>query len=227
MKIIILDSGLGGKDFIKKLKKLKDININLKCQFVKIFDNMVSSYDKKFVRTNLLLKLYNEYSYKNINSIVIACHSASSCILDILIENNFNINNINIYEPIIPMCLHIKEKKYKNILILSTPLTEKIRWHYRLLNSNNIKIKYLTFPLLAKQIENNNDFNQSIKRLKTQKEYITQCDCVVLGCTHYNIIKDVILDELSKYNFNGVILDSNEILVKYFNSNIHKPPKSI
>ena len=69
MKIIILDSGLGGKDFIKKLK-------DIKCQFVKPFDNMVSSYDKKFVRTNLLLKLYNEYSYKNINSIIIACHSA-------------------------------------------------------------------------------------------------------------------------------------------------------
>jgi glutamate racemase len=225
MKIIILDSGLGGKDFIKKLKKLK--KINLKCKFVKLFNNMVSSYDKKFVRTNLLLKLYNEYSYKNINSIIIACHSASSCILDILIENNFNINNINIYEPIIPMCLHIKEKKYKNILILSTHLTEKIRWHYRLLNSNNINIKYLTFPLLAKQIQNNIDFNQSIKRLKKQKEYIEKCDCVVLGCTHYNIIKDLILDELSKYNFNGVILDSNEILVKYFNSNIHKSPKSI
>ena len=225
MKIIILDSGLGGKDFIKKLKKLKDINI--KCQFLKPFDNMVSSYNKKFVRTNLLLKLYNEYSYKNINSIIIACHSASSCILDILIENNFKINNINIYEPIIPMCQHIKEKKYKNILILSTLLTEKIRWHYRLLNSNNIKIKYLTFPLLAKEIENNNNFNQSIKRLKIQKEYIKQCDCVVLGCTHYNIIKDVILDELAKYNFNGVILDSNEILLKYFNSNIHKPPRSI
>jgi hypothetical protein len=40
-------------------------------------------------------------------------------------------------------------------------------------------------------------------------------------------LKDLILDELSKYNFNGVILDSNEILVKYFNSNIHKSPKLI
>jgi glutamate racemase len=177
---------------------------------------MVSSYNKKYVRNNLLRILYNEYSYKNINSIIIACHSASSCILDILIKNNFIINNINIYEPIIPMCLYIKEKKYKNILILSTPLTEKIRWHYKLLNLDNINIKYLTFPLLAKQIENNDNFNISIKRLKKQKEYIKKCDCIVLGCTHYNIIKDIILDELTKYNFNGVILDSNEILLKYY-----------
>ncbi len=105
---------------------------------------------------------------------------------------------------------------YKEI-ILSTLLTEKIRWHYRLLDSPNRNIKYITFPLLAKQIEDNNNYSSSLIRLKKQHEFINKCDCVVLGCTHYNIIKDDILDELVKYNFNGVILDSNEILVKYYN----------
>ena len=118
------------------------------------------------------------------------------------------------------MCLYIKEKKYKNILILSTPLTEKIRWHHRLLDSNNIKVKYITFPLLAKQLENNNNFDESIYRLKIQQDYIKKCDCVVLGCTHYNTIKDEILNELkTKYNFKGVILDSNDILLDYYKKN--------
>jgi glutamate racemase len=215
MKIIVMDSGLGGKDFINKLKKV----IKTKYEFVKLFDNMVSSYNKNYVR-EYLIKLLNNYSSKNIKSIIIACHSASSCILDILIKNNFIINNINIYEPIIPMCLYIKEKKYKNILILSTPLTEKIRWHHRLLDSTNIKIKYITFPLLAKQLENNNNFDESIGRLKIQQDFIKKCDCVVLGCTHYNTIKDEILNELkTKYNFKGVILDSNDILLDYYKTN--------
>lgn len=215
MKIIVMDSGLGGKDFINKLKKV----IKIKYEFVKLFDHMVSSYNKNYVR-EYLLKLLNNYSSTNIKSIIIACHSASSCILDILIKNNFIINNINIYEPIIPMCLYIKEKKYKNILILSTPLTEKIRWHYRLLDSNNIKIKYITFPLLAKQLENHNNFDESIDRLKIQQDFIKKCDCVVLGCTHYNTIKDEILNELkNKYNFKGVILDSNDILLHYYKTN--------
>jgi len=217
MKIIVIDSGFGGKDFIKKAKDFINKSKNIKYKLIIPFDKMVSTYDKKFVRNNLLSILYNDFSYKKINSIIIACHSASSCILDILIENDFVINNIHIFEPIIPMCKYIKEKKYKNILILSTPLTEKIRWHYRLLVSSNRNIKYITFPLLAKQIENNSNFNQSLIRLKKQQEFIKNCDCVVLGCTHYNIIKDYILDELVKYNFNGVILDSNEILVKYYN----------
>jgi glutamate racemase len=217
MKIIVIDSGLGGKDFINKFKNFTNLkNINSRCKLVIPFDKMVSSYNKDFVRNNLLSILYNDFSCKKVVSIIIACHSASSCILDILNDNNFTINNIKIFEPITPMCQYIKEKKYKNILILSTPLTEKIRWHYRLLKSPNRNIKYITFPLLAKQIEDNTNYNNSLARLKKHHEFIKKCDCVILGCTHYNIIKDDILDELVKYNFNGVILDSNEILLKYY-----------
>lgn len=109
---------------------------------------------------------------------------------------------------------------YKNILILSTILTEKIRWHYRLLNSNDIKVKYITFPLLPKIIENKGkDFKKSFNRLINKKDFLKKkCDCVVLGCTHFNIIKGLISKELkTKYNFNGIVLDSNEILLKYFN----------
>jgi len=218
MKIIVIDSGFGGKDFIKKAKDFINKSKNIKYKLLIPFEKIVSTYNKDFVRNNLLSILYNDFSYKKVVSIIIACHSASSCILDILIKNNFVINNIHIFEPIIPMCKYIKEKKYKNILILSTPLTEKIRWHYRLLVSPNRNIKYITFPLLVKQIENNSNFNyyNSLARLKKQYEFIKKCDCVVLGCTHYNIIKDDILEELVKYHFNGVILDSNEILVKYY-----------
>ena len=177
---------------------------------------MVSEHNKEDVRKYLLEKL-NNISGKNL-TFIIACHSASSCILDILIENNFVINNINIFEPILPTCVFIKEKKYKNILILSTTLTEKIRWHYRLLNSDDIQVEYITFPLLPKTIETKSkEFNKSINRLIIKKEFLKICDCVVLGCTHFNIIKTLISNELkTKYNFNGIVLDSNEILLKHF-----------
>jgi glutamate racemase len=214
MKLIIIDSGLGGKDYIKKLRNL--VNSEIDCEFVKPFENMITTYDKKYVRDNII-NLLSHFSYKNIHSIIIACHSISSCILDILFENNFIVNNINIYEPIIPMCLYIKQNKKYNILVLSTPLTHKIKWHYRLMKYYTIKIKYVSFPLLAKEIEDNTIFNKSLERLKKQEEFIKKCDCVVLGCTHYNIIKDAILHELHhKYNFHGVILDSNEILLNFF-----------
>lgn len=210
-----MDSGSGGLDFIKRLEKVrKDQQI----KFVKLFNKPVSNHNKNFVRQQLL-EIINTVSLNQPHFIVIACHSASSCILDILIQNNFVINNIPIFEPILPMCYYLKEKKYKKILILSTTLTEKIRCHYRLLNSNNVQIKYITFPHLPRRIDNNNSegINESIKRLANKKEYLKKCDCVVLGCTHFNSIKKLLSKELrNKYNFNGVILDSNEVLLKYF-----------
>jgi glutamate racemase len=209
MKIIVIDSGLGGKDFMKKLKELK-----YKCEFVKPFDSVVVKNDKNYVRYNIM-KLLRTYSHTKVQSIIIACHSISSCIIDILIENKFKINNIPIYEPVIPMCFYISQHKYKyrNILILSTPLTRRIQWHYRLLKSNSRVIKYLTFPRLAKELELSMSYNKSLVRLQKKKKFIEKCDCIILGCTHYNTIKGEILQEVrSKYNFKGDILDSNEIL---------------
>lgn len=211
MKIIVIDSGLGGKDFMKKIQ-------GYKCEFVKPHETIVTGDDKKYVRDNIM-KLLRSYSHTKIHSVIIACHSISSCILDILIKNNFRINNIPIYEPIIPMCSYITQKTYKNknILVLSTPLTRRIGWHYRLLKSKRREIKYLTFPELATELELGRSYNKSLDRLQRQKEFIEKCDCVVLGCTHYNTIKDVISTELkSKYNFKGVVLDSNEILANFF-----------
>ena len=72
--------------------------------------------------------------------------------------------------------------------------------------------------MLAKELELGMNYNKSLDRLQKEKEIIKRCDCIVLGCTHYNIIKDVISRELrdNKYNFKGVILDSNEILANFF-----------
>jgi glutamate racemase len=216
MKIIVIDSGLGGKDFMKKLR-------GYKCEFVKPHDTIVTGDNKIYVRDKIM-KLLLSYSHTKIHSVIIACHSISSCILDILIENNFTINNIPIYEPIVPMCSYIIQKTYKNknILVLSTPLTQRIRWHYRLLKSKFHTIKYLSFPKLATELELGRSYNNSLDRLQKQKEFIKYCDYVVLGCTHYNTIKDAISRELRiKYNFKGVVLDSNEILANFFVLNEH------
>ena len=216
MKIIVIDSGLGGKDFMKKLR-------GYKCEFVKPLDSIVTGDDKIFVRDKIM-KLLLSYSHTRIHSVIIACHSISSCILYILIENKFTINNINIYEPIVPMCSYIIQKTYKNknILVLSTPLTQRIRWHYRLVKSKCHTIKYLSFPELATELELGRSYNKSLDRLQKQKEFIKYCDYVVLGCTHYNTIKDAISQELRiKYNFKGIVLDSNEILANFFVLNEH------
>ena len=76
-------------------------------------------------------------------------------------------------------------------------------------------MNYVSFPLLAQELDEHTNYNESLTRLKKHKKDVEACDGVVLGCTHYNVIKDVLSKELTKYNFNGVVLDSNEILINY------------
>ena len=109
MSILVLDSGAGGYDFISKMKK--GIKQNNSVLFQKIFKNkLVSEYGKKYIKFNLM-KLLHKVTKKNIKFLVIACHSASSCILDNFLKGSFCINNICIYEPIIPTCKYIIEKE--------------------------------------------------------------------------------------------------------------------
>ena len=86
----------------------------------------------------------------------------------------------------------------------------------RILKSN---VRYLTFDLLPSEIENNNinNIHNTLIRLSSVKHFLSICDCVVLGCTHFNVIKNTISKYLKQNNFSGKILDSNSILYKYFN----------
>ena len=219
MNIIVLDickqgnhskpyNNCGGMDLIKKNCQ----NNLIKMEFISLFPEIFIGANKEYTRINLLKKISN---FKNTKYIIIACHTASSCILDILLNNNHLINNIKIFEPIVPMCQYIQSKNYKNILILSTSLTSRIGWHARILKLN---VKYITFDSLPSEIDNNNVNNINIiERLSSEKQFLSNCDCVVLGCTHFNVIKKTISRYLQKYNFTGELLDSNYILYKYFN----------
>lgn len=220
MKFLVLDGGKGGKNFIEIMKR-EGLNKKNKILFQKIFNNNVN-YKKDIIRKELLNYIKN-YSNKDIDIIVIACNAGSSSILDILIKNNFILHNIKIYEPIIPMCNYIIKKKYKNILVMGTFLTNNIKWHKRYINNSNINIKYLAFDTLYDFIDDNNSIkiNKSLENFKKQKDFLKISDCLVLGCTHYNIIKKQIYKYLKfEFNFKGDILDSNEITFQYLmNSN--------
>ena len=218
MSIIVLDicrkgytsqeySNCGGIDFVNKNTQNKPT----KMIFISLYPDVKIEADKNYAK-NILIQKIN--SLKNAKYIVIACHTLSSCILDLLLKNNDLLNETKVFEPIIPMCIHIQKKKYKNILILSTPLTARIRWHARILTS---KVKYITFDALPTHIDHNNvsSIHKDLERLSAHQHFLRTCDCVVLGCTHFNVIKKTISKYLHQNNFTGKILDSNLILHNY------------
>ena len=202
----------GGFNFMKISRGLNSVNMT----FISLYPEIYITKKKSNIRSSLLKKINN---FQNVKYVVIACHTASSCILDILLKNNHFINNIRLFEPIIPTCLYIKKKKYQTILILSTSKTARIRWHARILKLN---IKYMTFDLLPFDIDNNNlnNIHKTLEKLSTHKHFLPICDCVVLGCTHFNVIKNNISECLKKNNFTGEMIDSNYILSEYFKREI-------
>ena len=60
-------------------------------------------------------------------------------------------------------------------------------------------------------IETKIDTTKYIERIFKNK--LHNIDAVVLGCTHFPIIKNVFKKVFNKYNFKGVILDPNKIMV--------------
>lgn len=221
MNIVVIDSGKGGRNFIEKFNK-KDIKVKFcKISYLKSDPFGIVSFNSKEYIRNHILETINNYSCKNTSYIIMACHTVSSCILDLLLKNCNMLNNIRIFEPIVPVCEYIKEKKYKKILVLSTIKTARVRWHERILSDSNIIVEYISFPQLDMKIENHKgSIEESLERLKSKSEFIKECDGVVLGCTHYNVIKDDILKSLKMYNFRGDLIDSNVVLYKYFMKSI-------
>ena len=212
MRVIVMDTGSGGLDFITEAER----NIPVLFEFIPLaFDT--NSDPKKLIKKKEI-EILTEYTDKA-DCIVLACHSASSCIFECLLKKSFRLNHIPIYEPFLPTCEFVDEKDYKNILVLCTPVTRKMKWHSRLLQSEKRNVEYLALPELADQIDDTNstDLSKSLKRFEQKKDFLGNCDCVILGCTHYNTM----IGEISKllrnrYHFRGRILNSNKILLRYF-----------
>ena len=212
MRLLIIDSNNGSKTLINQIKTLKYVEYKL----VKLALANLSNINKQTLR-DLTLNILKNNLPKNYDLCIIMCISASSAILDILIKNNFIIANTLIIEPLIPLCLYIKKHKFKTLLILSTQITQKIRWISRILNAYNVNIVYASLNLPENQMTNITKINEAIEKLENLKTFITKCDGIIIGCSSYSLIKNIIAQQFkSKYNFDGYILDSSIITFEYF-----------
>ena len=105
------------------------------------------------------------------------------------------------------MCAHIRRQKYQSVLVLSTRLTQKVGWHARLLADR--RVRYLVLDALPDLIDQRRDFKPLLHQKMGLIDF-AQYDCVVLGCTHFNMIGDYIR---AKFDIKCSVLDSNRILL--------------
>jgi glutamate racemase len=191
------DSGIGGLTVVKAVSQLLP-NENI----VYFGDTARVPYGSKSNDTvvEYSLQAANFLLRKNIKLLVVACNTASSVALKDL-KRFLTIPVIGMIEP--GSKLALRESKNGKIGIIGTNATINNKAYSQEIKKLNPKIKVYekACPLFVPIAEEG--WVDHIATRMIAKEYLTELktkkiDSLVLGCTHYPILKDVIQKEVGK-----------------------------
>lgn len=190
-KIGVLDSGLGG------LTILRPLSLHVPAEYYYCADLKNLPYGSKTNEELLALTKYNVdmlVSY-GVETIVIACHTLCSTIFPMLQKLYPTINFIDVVEPVIKNAVAMTT--HKRIGIMATEATIKSHAHKQRIVSLDPSIEVIeqSCPLLASLIEEcSEDDNQIHEIVRQYSKSLAQAkiDTLILGCTHYALIKDCI-----------------------------------
>lgn len=190
----VFDSGVGGMTVLKELmKQLPNEN------FIYLGDTKRFPYGSKSKETIIeLTKNAVEFLIKNnVKMIVIACGTATSQALK-EVKQLYNIPIIGVLEP---AAVYLKESKKKNIGVIATAGTIRSKgWEKVILNKiPDANVQAIACPLLAPMVEEG-WYNNKIAKL-VMKEYLKplkKVEALILGCTHYPLLTQVIHKQLGR-----------------------------
>jgi len=186
----VFDSGLGGLTVVRQIKKLLP-----KENIIYLGDTARVPYgtrSKKIV-TKFALEDSGFLEKKNVKCIVIACNTASS----LAFKKVKKVSRIPVFDIVSSGSdLSNFSKKIKSIGVIGTLGTINSHAYKKNLGLNrNIKVYEIACPLFVPFIEENevkgNLINLLVEKyLKNLKE--KNLDLIILGCTHYPLIKNSI-----------------------------------
>jgi len=181
----IIDSGIGGKGIEGEVKKLLP---NVKIIYLADTKNFPYGTKPVKVLRKILSQNIEEMISKGANVIVLACNSATVSSVKYL-RKKFDIPIVGVVPAIKPAAENTKTKK---IAIFATPITSKSAYQQSLIDQycQDVKVYKIPFSNLAREIEEGNILaaKEDIKKIwaKFKNKNI---DTIVLGCTHYTLIK--------------------------------------
>lgn len=215
-KIGILDSGIGGTTVLQEIIKLLP-----KEDYVYYADSKNNPYGEKTqeeiynIVNNIVDYLINK---KDCKIIVIACNTATTRCMKQLKEKY----NKTPFVGTVPAIKVACDYHYKKTLVLATPSTIESERTHELVKDNKKEDQEIILKScdgLANAIETKNDNKiktilQKIKNDVSEKEI----DSVVLGCTHYPLIKE----DIKKYFPNAQLLDGSSGVAKEVKRQLEK-----
>ena len=195
----VFDSGVGGISTLRTLSAMLPDE-----DFIFYGDSANAPYGEKTAEqvralTDLAVQ---ELRNRNVKAIVIACNTATSAAKPSLMKRYPDIPFLGI-EPALKQAV---DEGKKNILVMATPLTLSLAKFHRQVErfSDRALITPLPCPGLAALIEQGAEATQEIDgyltrlfaQLASNTASKSSFDAVVLGCTHYPFIADLIAAHL-------------------------------
>ena len=184
----IFDSGLGGLTVLKKIQSLLPNE-----DYIYFGDTAHLPYGSK--SNDCIIeyseKIVNFLINKNVKAIIIACNSASSAAKD-KIQNEYNIPIFEVISPAVEEAT--KATKSNSIGVIGTEITINSRVYSKkiLATNENFHVMEIACPLLVPIIEEGLEDSRildEITKLYLAPIINSKIDTLILGCTHYPIIK--------------------------------------
>lgn len=203
MKIGVFDSGIGGLSIINRL-----VEVLPKENFIFFEDSLNNPYGEKTDEElrKIVSKVVDYLLEQDCKLIVIACNTATTRCISYLRNKYKDIVFVGT-EPAIKVAC---DNNYENILVMATPATiSSERTHFLVDNNKKEfeKVYLVSCDGLANAIEFNREDDQERIIKNIYEEYKDMnIDAIVLGCTHYPLIKD----KISKYFKDVVLLDGSD-----------------
>jgi len=208
----IFDSGVGGLTVVNAIKQLLP-NENIvyfgdtaHLPYGDKSKETIISYSKQITRFLLNQKC---------KIIVVACNTASANAYDAIIKETGSEDQvIDVINPVTEFI--INECDYKNVGIIGTKGTINSDTYSKKLKQGKpgINVSSLATPLFVPMIEEGfifDNISNSIINSYLSKPELNNIDALILGCTHYPVIKN----QISKfYNFELDIIDSSKIVAE-------------
>lgn len=190
-KIGVFDSGVGGVSVLKEL--LKELPNE---KYIYFGDSLHAPYGDRSIEEirQLCIKVSDFLVYeKKVDALVIACNTATGAAMHIM-QEKYEIPVIGVVRPGAKEAKKISKRNC--ITILATPATVKMGIYKKeLLNlDSNLTVQEIPCPHFVKMIEDGwieND--KSDNMIRNYLGFVSKkSDTLVLGCTHYPLIKKYI-----------------------------------
>ena len=214
----VFDSGLGGLTVVKAVKELLPnesiiyFGDTARLPYGVKSQSLVEQYSKEIIK--FLLD-------KNAKAIIIACNTATAMALNILKNEFINVPIIGVIEPGSEKA--ISETITKKIGVIGTISTISSGAYEKAIHQkdNRAEIISKACPLFVPFVEEGLINGSAINEIAKHYLYSfnDKVDTLILGCTHYPLLKDIIFDNTENINLidsaSSVAEVARKVLIEY------------